>query len=267
MFSSSQQPGVTVRAPGKFKVSSLSKVIKLWPCPGLTEADNGRITQYLKHTEYGSGGGVSEHILAEEMFETKYSLLHSSQKEAVTLRQLQTHRWRLDHPHKCIFAIGDKKCLKNVKADNGDHTTIKPCTEYKALLSLLAFQMAILKSKPEDKNCHFIPLRYQNSAIGEIHTNKIGLRNLLSKSEDNILLHFAHQFAQTKFGKDNVFVDMIKVMIVKVEHEERGHRMKNMQYPPAFDEWCHELLCIRPEAYCSFQLAFGGHTERSFHQI
>ncbi|KJA12983.1 hypothetical protein HYPSUDRAFT_152101 [Hypholoma sublateritium FD-334 SS-4] len=40
-----------------------------------------------------------------------------------------------------------------------------------------------------------------------------------------------------------------------------------MHYPPAFDEWCHELLCIRPEAYRSFQLAFGGRTERSFRQM
>jgi hypothetical protein len=37
-----------------------------------------------------------------------------------------------------------------------------------------------------------------------------------------------------------------------------------MKYPPAFDDWCHELLCIRPEAYRSFRRKFAGRTERSF---
>ena len=37
-----------------------------------------------------------------------------------------------------------------------------------------------------------------------------------------------------------------------------------MKYPPAFDDWCHELLCICPEAYCSFCLQFAGCTEHSF---
>ena len=40
-----------------------------------------------------------------------------------------------------------------------------------------------------------------------------------------------------------------------------------MHYPPAFDEWCHELLCISPSAYRIFRGHFGGRTERSFHQI
>ena len=40
-----------------------------------------------------------------------------------------------------------------------------------------------------------------------------------------------------------------------------------MCYPPAFDEWCHELLCISPAAYRTFRSHFGGRTERSFHQI
>jgi hypothetical protein len=37
-----------------------------------------------------------------------------------------------------------------------------------------------------------------------------------------------------------------------------------MKYPPAFDDWCHELLCICPEAYHSFRMQFAGRTEQSF---
>jgi hypothetical protein len=37
-----------------------------------------------------------------------------------------------------------------------------------------------------------------------------------------------------------------------------------MKYPPALDDWCHELICIRPEAYRSFRRQFAGRSERSF---
>ena len=48
---------------------------------------------------------------------------------------------------------------------------------------------------------------------------------------------------------------------------DRGRGFQGMHYPPAFDEWCHELLCISPAAYRLFRSKFGGRTERSFHQI
>jgi hypothetical protein len=37
-----------------------------------------------------------------------------------------------------------------------------------------------------------------------------------------------------------------------------------MTYPPAFNDRCHELLCIRPEAYRSFRTHLAGRTECSF---
>ena len=48
---------------------------------------------------------------------------------------------------------------------------------------------------------------------------------------------------------------------------DRARGLQGMCYPPAFDEWCHELLCISPAAYRTFRTDFGGRTERSFHQI
>ena len=43
--------------------------------------------------------------------------------------------------------------------------------------------------------------------------------------------------------------------------------MQNFKYPPAFDDWTHELAIIRPEAYRNFQSVFGGRSERSFQNI
>ena len=56
-------------------------------------------------------------------------------------------------------------------------------------------------------------------------------------------------------------------MVTLAERHDRGHGLQGMHYPPAFDEWCHELLCISPSAYRIFRGHFGGRTERSFHQI
>ena len=56
-------------------------------------------------------------------------------------------------------------------------------------------------------------------------------------------------------------------MVTLAERHALGHGLQGMCYPPAFDEWCHELLCISPAAYRIFCSHFGGRTERSFHQI
>jgi hypothetical protein len=56
-------------------------------------------------------------------------------------------------------------------------------------------------------------------------------------------------------------------MVTLAERHDRGHGLQGIHYPPAFDEWCHELLCISPAAYRLFCSHFGGRTERSFHQI
>lgn len=90
------------------------------------------------------------------------------------LRQIQTHHWCLDHPrspHSRVFAIGLNKCLENVAAkinlNNGlPIEKLEPCIKCGALLSLPAFQVAISKPIPEDKNRASVPHKYQNAAIG-----------------------------------------------------------------------------------------------------
>jgi hypothetical protein len=56
-------------------------------------------------------------------------------------------------------------------------------------------------------------------------------------------------------------------MIIQAERIDEGKGMRNIKYPPAFDQWAHEICCISPEAYCSFKAKFAGRSERSFQQI
>jgi hypothetical protein len=61
-----------------------------------------------------------------------------------------------------------------------------------------------------------------------------------------------------------VFLDLVQVLTVQAEQHLRGTGRQNMKYPPALDDWCHELICIHPEAYRSFRRQFAGRSERSF---
>lgn len=79
-------------------------------------------------------------------------------------------------------------------------------------------------------------------------------------------MRFVHQVVGGNLNDKPVFMDLVHVLTVEAERREQGHGLQKMKYPPAFDDWCHELLCIRPEAYRSFRTQFSGRTERSFLQ-
>lgn len=61
-----------------------------------------------------------------------------------------------------------------------------------------------------------------------------------------------------------MYLELVEVWSSMAEREAGGSGMQNFNYPPIFDEICHELACTRPEAYRTFQRAFGGRSERNF---
>lgn len=77
-------------------------------------------------------------------------------------------------------------------------------------------------------------------------------------------MRFVHQVVLGNLDNKPVFMDLIQVLTIEAERREQGRGLQKMKYPPAFDDWCHELLCIRPESYRSFRTQFAGRTERSF---
>ncbi|KDQ32426.1 hypothetical protein PLEOSDRAFT_1024541, partial [Pleurotus ostreatus PC15] len=56
-------------------------------------------------------------------------------------------------------------------------------------------------------------------------------------------------------------------MFARHERQARGHGLQNMRYAADFNQFCHELQCIRPEAYRLFSSTFGGRTEQSMLKI
>lgn len=88
--------------------------------------------------------------------------------------------------------------------------------------------------------------------------------SLQTCSHGETLTWFVRQVVAGRFNDKQVFMDLVHILVVDAERLERGVGLQNMKYPPAFDDWCHELLCIRPEAYRTFRQQFAGRTECSF---
>ncbi|KAJ3516574.1 hypothetical protein NLJ89_g1045 [Agrocybe chaxingu] len=252
------------------------------PCPGLSSREDPRIRNYLLRTQSSSAGGISERKLAMDEYGTAYGSLSAAQKEFIDLKQHKTHRWRIDHAHGRIYAIGISPCSgvgvirtsDSVKVANMQKEHPCPCSECNSLLSIREFKNAIQRAVPTDKNRAFVPDRHQNVNLGKLHMKTLGLQKLLDDHEEateersgNIFMRFARQYAEGNFDSENVFLGLLEVMVERADRSEKKKGFQNMKYPPAFDDWCHELLCIRPEAYRTFQLHFGGRSERSFRKI
>jgi len=251
------------------------------PCLGITEKDDPRIAQYFKRTPSNSAGGINFYDIAIELFNDDFKNLSRKKKDIVRQKQFQTHTWSNDHIRKCIHAIGKKPC--DGKACLAKDGSLMPCNQCLDLLNLRAFQNAISRKCCKNENRGFTPHVFQSPDVGKIYS--LGLYGLLDgvrttciptwqSTQLNIsfqtcnhgktLTRFVRQVVAGHFNDKQVFMDLVHVLVVDAERLEKGHGLQNMNYPPAFDDWCHKLLCIRPEAYRSFRVQFAGRTEHSF---
>ena len=170
-----QQPGSLAAGGG---IHDEDKSATLWPCPGLSQDDEPRIETYLRRTTVPSAGGISIEAIAEQMYGTPYKKLTEDQKQAVRKGQVHTHRWSLDHQRRCVFAIGEERCLQKVLHNSGRP---QPCCACKALLGNRAFQTAINRDIPDDANRKFTPLLYQAAEIAKICAKHSGLGDIFDK--------------------------------------------------------------------------------------
>ncbi|KAH8977094.1 hypothetical protein EDB92DRAFT_2002633 [Lactarius akahatsu] len=232
------------------------------PCPGLAERDNIHLCQYFTRTSVASAGGKDLHTVARSLFSEEFKKLSSEKKELVWLKQKQTHRWTVDHLMKTVHAFGKNPCEGD--AQTASDGSLEPCNACKALLMLPAFKKAIARKPATNKNRAYIPHVYQPVEIGKMYS--LGFSELINgtSSHSETLTQFVGQVVAGNFDDKPVFLNMVQVLTNQAERRVQGRGLQNMKYPPAFDDWCHELLCIRPEAYRSFRQQFAGRTERSF---
>jgi hypothetical protein len=92
----------------------------------------------------------------------------------------------------------------------------------------------------------------------------VELLNLQDTPNNQLLFRFARSVASGTLKDKPMFMDFTLAMLTRAECQERGRGLQGMHYPPAFDEWCHELLCLSPGAYCVFRGHFGGKQSEVF---
>jgi hypothetical protein len=84
------------------------------PCPGITEADDARVTKYLKRTGALGGGGRSLAVILKGIFKKLFTKLKlAKNKKMVVDTQMHEWRWRNDHENLRVYSTS---CQKNVVA-------------------------------------------------------------------------------------------------------------------------------------------------------
>jgi len=145
------------------------------PCPGITEKNDIRITQYMKHTPSKGGGGINIQDIAKELFSDLFKNLSQKDKDIMRQKQEQTCSWSNDHIRKSVHAIGKDPCDGKACLDND--RSLKPCNQCLALLALRSFQNAISRPCVENENRVFTPHIFQSPDVGRIFS--LGLYELL----------------------------------------------------------------------------------------
>ncbi|KAF8148090.1 hypothetical protein B0H34DRAFT_669139 [Crassisporium funariophilum] len=147
------------------------------PCPGITEADNPNIVQYLQRTGDLGGGGRSLPVIAQVLFGKLFSELKSKlKKQKVVDLQMHEWKWRNDHANLRAFSAS---CQKKVADRSPANKRSKPCSECHTVLHSKAFKNATRRPIPTDKNIIFVNSRFRNPLLGKIYARTIGVREIV----------------------------------------------------------------------------------------
>ncbi|KAJ8694295.1 Methionine--tRNA ligase, mitochondrial [Pleurotus ostreatus] len=236
------------------------------PCPGLTEANDSRIPIYTSRTEVRYAGGTSRPLLASQHFGKTVPSLSKQEKDELDLHYRSSCEWELDHDEARVFSC---KCLKLVQCKS-DTNELQACAECLCILKLHKFLVAIAKPVTPDDTRKYIPFRYQSIVTGKMYAKNKGLGRFVKdtiRKKGDVLLNFTVALASGVFDGNPSFIELLKVMFARHERQARGHGLQNMRYAADFNQFCHELQCIRPEAYRLFSSTFGGRTEQSMLKI
>ncbi|KAL1684578.1 hypothetical protein GGG16DRAFT_68050 [Schizophyllum commune] len=208
------------------------------PCPGITEADDSRILQYLSRTSEGGGGAPSVISIAQvehpdvEFFRN----LDLEQKRRIYLLQMHDRKWRNDHANRRVFS---RDCLEVAGPRCHTGSRYLPCAECYEVFASRSFKTAINKPIPTDENYIYVNKRFRNAAVANIYARTIGLRSIIEQpnAKNSMYIRFATASLEKKIDND-VLLGLIQAVVTKLDREERGVGMQNFKYAPAWEEVC-----------------------------
>ena len=155
------------------------------PCPGITEADDARVTKYLKRTAALGGGGRSLAVISKEKFKKLFSKLKFA-KSRKTVVDIQMHewKWRNDHENLRVYSTS---CQKTVPDRSTNAKRPKPCSSCITVLQSRPFKNAIRVPIPSDENYKFVNFRFRSKLLGNIFGRTIGVKHIIEDDVWSIL--------------------------------------------------------------------------------
>ena len=151
-----------------------ASVVPTKPCPGLTELDDDRVSNYLYRSAAPGGGGKSIQSIAKEKFNQVFSKLSKWRKNEVLDHQRHGHTWINDHQKLRVFSTTCQKAVPD-RAPN----RALPCESCQSVLSSKAFRAALRKPIPLPENQIYVNTKYRNQVLGEIYGRHIGLKDII----------------------------------------------------------------------------------------
>ncbi|THU78309.1 hypothetical protein K435DRAFT_618603, partial [Dendrothele bispora CBS 962.96] len=149
------------------------------PCPGLTEALDVHIGEYLAQSMMQGGGGKSLAVLSNERFGRAYASLNEAQQGVIKTAQHQSRTWRNVTEPGCT-AVFSVSCLQSFEVKDEDRCTMSPmpCDECMTIFLSKPFQAAIRRERAPPENMKFIPKGYTNPVQGQIYAKYKGVDKL-----------------------------------------------------------------------------------------
>ena len=165
----------TKHDPPKVKAAQVE-----YPCPGLSDADDVRISKYLSRTQVLRAGSVSLRKIVEEIHGTnvRYVDLDEAEKKRVEDEHEHCQTWRNVHERKKVYAIECHKVTSG--SHNGERA--HPCSNCLAVLRSKKFKNALQRDAPDEKNAIYVPKKFRNTQIAQIYERCRGLQGIVENA-------------------------------------------------------------------------------------
>jgi hypothetical protein len=167
-----------------------------YPCPGLSDADDGRVSKYLSRTQVLRAGSVSLQKIVEEIHgaDVRYVDLDEAKRKRVVDEHEHRQTWRNIHERRKVYAVDCHKVVS--EPHNGERAF--PCTNCLAVLRSKRFKNALQRDAPDEKNTIYIPNKFRNTQIAQIYARCRGLQGIVEKAVSHY--HIWHNMNTDKQG-------------------------------------------------------------------
>ncbi|KAJ2915314.1 hypothetical protein MD484_g5089, partial [Candolleomyces efflorescens] len=238
------------------------------PCPGLTRESSPLVGQYLSRSAASTGGAPSRISIARTLLpevnakSLRWVDLTGSQQTMVIRQEAMLAAWRVA---RNIEAVYSTKCLGTVYGAVGEEP--RPCERCESLYELHTFQNAIRRPIPSEENMRFVPKAYRLPQLGDIYLRFCGVRDLMeTENGKSPWLKFAKGVVSGEYDSQ-IVLGMVEAFVAKNDRAQAGKSLRNLQYTPAFSDFCDILSALSPVAYATFREHFGGRTPDSIRKL